>query len=149
MLDPLVQSRTELERAGLALAAVTQGNPGETKVFCQQRAPGIICLSDPERQAFHAYGLGRGNAWEVLLSPRVLRETARARRQGYTVELPPKGQDAMQMSGTFIIGTDGRIRLPYYYDDIADHAPIDLLLKGVLSTGWDKPFDEPLAQTTK
>jgi len=47
----------------------------------------------------------------------------------------------MQMSGTFIIGTDGRVRLPYYYETIADHAPIDLLLNGVLATGWDKPFN--------
>ena len=54
--------------------------------------------------------------------------------------MPPPGQDAMQMSGSFVIGTDGRIRLPYYYEHIADHPPIDLFLNGVLSTGWDKPF---------
>ena len=68
----------------------------------------------------------------------------RAREHGHTAELPPPGQDVMQMSGTFIIGTDGRIRLPYYYENIADHTPIDLLLNGVLNTGWNKPFGEPL-----
>jgi hypothetical protein len=50
----------------------------------------------------------------------------------------------MQMSGTFIISTGGRLLLPYYYDHIADHPPLELLLKGVLSTGWDKPFQGPL-----
>ena len=48
------------------------------------------------------------------------------------------------MSGTFIISTQGRIELPYYYDHIADHPPLDLLLSGVLSTRWDQPFDGPV-----
>jgi hypothetical protein len=50
----------------------------------------------------------------------------------------------MQMSGTFIISRQGRIELPYYYDHIADHPPLDLLLEGVLSSRWDQPFDGPV-----
>jgi peroxiredoxin len=145
MLAELVDARTDIEHAGLTLAAVTQGTPAETAEFCRRQAPGIVCLSDPERKAYRAYGLERGNLWQVALSPQVVVGTARARKRGHHAEMPPKGQDAMQMSGTFIIGTDGRIRLPYYYDTIADHPPVDLLLHGVLSTGWDKPFNGPLA----
>lgn len=140
MLDQLTQNKDALESAGLTIAAVTQGKPGETLEFCKRQASGIVCLSDPERQAYRAYGLGRGTAWQVMLSPEVIRGTARAREHGHTAELPPPGQDVMQMSGTFIIGTDGRIRLPYYYENIADHAPIDLLLNGVLGTRWSQPF---------
>lgn len=140
MLGQLVQNKIDLEESGLTLAAVTQGNPADTLEFCKRQAPGIVCLSDPQREAYQAYGLGRGTTWQVMLSPKVIRGTARAREHGHTAELPPLGQDVMQMSGTFIIGTDGRIRLPYYYENIADHAPIDLLLNGVLNTGWDKPF---------
>ena len=33
------------------------------------------------------------------------------------------------MSGTFVIGTNGRVLLPYYYDNIADHPPLDLFNK--------------------
>ena len=145
MLAELADARTDIERAGLTLAAVTQGTPAETLGFCKHQAPGVVCLSDPERTAYRAYGLARGNLWQVALSPQVMAGTARARKRGHHAEMPPKGQDAMQMSGTFIIGTDGRIRLPYYYDTIADHPPVDLLLHGVLSTGWDKPFNGPLA----
>jgi putative ABC transport system ATP-binding protein len=140
MLDQLTQNKSALENAGLTIAAVTQGNPAETLEFCKRQAPGIVCLSDPERQAYRAYGLGRGTTWQVILSPEVIRGTARAREHGHTAELPPPGQDVMQMSGSFIIGTDGRIRLPYYYENIADHAPIDLLLNGVLATAWSKSF---------
>jgi peroxiredoxin len=144
MLDQIVQAKTHLEQAGLSIAAVTQGAPAETRAFGERRAPGILCLSDPERRVYSAFGLERGNLWQLILSPHVIRETARARTHGNQVELPPPGQDVRQMSGTFIIGTDGRIRLPYYYLTIADHAPIELLLKGVLSTRWDKSFDGPL-----
>jgi putative ABC transport system ATP-binding protein len=144
MLDQLVQNKSRLEESGLAIAAVTQGPPGETAEFCKRRAPGIVCLSDPQREAYRAYGVGRGSVWQVMLSPEVLRGTAQAREHGHSAELPPPGQDAMQMSGTFIIGTDGRIRLPYYYEHIADHAPVDLLLNGVLSTAWTKSLADAM-----
>ena len=45
------------------------------------------------------------------------------------------------MSGTFIISPQGRVLLPFYYDNIADHPALDLLLEGVLSTGWEQPFE--------
>ena len=48
------------------------------------------------------------------------------------------------MSGAFIIGRDGKIELPYYYDHIADHPTLDLLLNGVLSTRWNASFDGPV-----
>ena len=140
MLDQLVQNKTDLEKSGLTLAAVTQGTPAEALEYCKRQAPGVVCLSDPDRSAYHAFGLERGTIWQVVLSPEVIKGTATARQHGHIAGLPPQGQDVMQMSGTFIIGTDGRIRLPYYYENIADHAPIDLLLNGVLSTAWDKPF---------
>ena len=145
MLNQLVRLKPELEQSGLRLAAVTQGTPEEALAFCQQYAPGIICLSDPERRAYQAYGLGQANVYQAFLSPQVWSGNATAREHGHKPELPPEGQDALQMSGTFIIGTDGRIRLPYYYNTIADHPPVSLLLRGVLSTSWNKPFNAPLA----
>ena len=56
----------------------------------------------------------------------------------------PPGQDALQMPGLFIIGPDGRIRLPYYYDDITDHPSLDLLLGGVMGMDWSTPLDSPI-----
>lgn len=144
MLDQLVQLKPEMEKSGLRLVAVTQGTPQEALEFSKKRAPGILCLSDPERVAYHAYGLGQANMYQAFLSPQVWSGNAKAREHGYKAELPPEGQDALQMSGTFIIGTDGRIRLPYYYNNIADHPPASLLLKGVLSTDWSKPFNSSL-----
>lgn len=144
MIDQLVQAAPEMERAGLRLILVTQGTTEQTSEFCRQRSLNTICLADPNRLIYQAYGLGRGNLRQTFLSPSVWIANIRARRKGFHPELPPKGQDAMQLSGIFIIGSDGRIRLPYYYDTIADHPPVDLLLRGVLGSSWRRPFEAPL-----
>jgi peroxiredoxin len=146
MLSELVQSNPELSKAGFTLAVVTQGTPTETAEFCKQYAPGILCLSDPKRQVYQAFGLGRGTLTQTILSRRVWQSNAQVKKEkGWQPEMAPQGQDTMQMSGLFIIGSDGRIRLPYYYDNIADHPPVALLLKGYLGTEWQKPFDSPLS----
>jgi len=145
MLDQLAQLKPELAEKGFSLAIVTQGKPEETKAFCGERIPEVVCLSDPERKAYRAYGLGRGRLSQTILSRHVMRSNRDLlKHKGWKPELPPQGQDAMQMAGLFIIGPDGRIRLPYYYEDIADHPPVELLLRGVMGTGWDRPFEGPI-----
>jgi peroxiredoxin len=145
MLDELVQHRPELLQKGLSLAIVTQADPEQARIFCEERAPGIQCFADPERRAYAAYGLGRGNIFQTILSPSIWRSNMRLKREkGWNTDLPPAGQDALLMSGTFIIGSDGRIRLPYYYRDITDHPPVDLLLRGLMGMDWDAPLESPL-----
>jgi peroxiredoxin len=145
MLDLLVESKPEFAAKGLNLALVTQGAPESAKKFCAERAPGVICLADPERAAYRAYGLGQASLLQSVLSPRVMKSNKRLEREkGWKPEMPPAGQDAFQMSGTFVIGPDGRIRLPYYYDDIADHPPVELLLRGVMGMDWSTPLESPI-----
>ncbi len=146
MVDQLVAASPSFNEKNLALAIVTQGTPGEAKQFCEQRAPGILCLSDPERKAYAAYGLERAGLRQTFLSLDVWRSNRRLKRErGWNTELPPKGQDAMQMAGTFVIAPDGIIRLPYYYDHIADHPSADLLLHGVMGMDWNQTFNGPVA----
>jgi peroxiredoxin len=145
MLDQLVISKDALADKGITLAVVTQAEPQSARVFCDQYALGVLCLADPDRKAYTVYGLGRGTLRQTVLSWKVLRSNARLKKaRGWKPELPPAGQDAMQMSGTFIIGTDGRIRLPYYYDNIADHPSVELLLNGVMGMDWGKPFESAI-----
>jgi len=141
MVDQLIDAHQALTEKGLQLAIVSHASAEAAKQFCDLRAPGAVCLADPDRSAYHAYGLYRGNIWQTLISPRIWLSNRRlAQTKGFKPELPLQGQDTYQMSGTFIIGTDGRIRLPYYYDDIADHPPIDLVLHGIMGIDWDKPY---------
>ncbi len=145
MVEALSTAAPEFHRRDLALALVTQGSPDAARVFCEERAPGQLCLADPERVAYRAYGLERANLWQTFLSWRVWRSNRRLKQEhGWDTELPPAGQDAMQMAGTFVIGRDGRIRLPYYYDTIADQPPVDLLLHGVMGMDWSQPFEGPV-----
>lgn len=142
MVDQLVDAHQILNDAGLLLAIVSHASPVNAKAFCDQRAPDALCLADTDRIAYHAYGLFQGNFWQTLLSPRIWNSNRRlAREKGFKPDVPHFGQDAYQMSGTFIIGMDGRIRLPYYYEDITDHPPVDLLLHGIMGVDWKKPFD--------
>ncbi|HWQ04795.1 MAG TPA: peroxiredoxin-like family protein [Longilinea sp.] len=147
MLDELVAGKERIAQAGLNIAVIMQGTPEATEAFAKKFAPGLYCLADPERKAYKAYGLVRGNLFQTFLNPSVWSAIAKSRQKGYEVEPPPAGQDSMQMSGTFIIGTNGKVELPYYYDHIADHPPLDLLLSGVLSTRWGKSFEGPVGPT--
>lgn len=146
MVDSLSAAAPDLRQIKLGLAFVTQGTPEAAKAFCDERAAGQLCLSDPEREAYRAYGLERASIWQTFLSWRVWRSNKRLKREhDWNTDLPPAGQDAMQLAGTFVIGTDGLIRLPYYYDDIADHPPVDLLLHGVMGMDWNQTFEGPIA----
>ena len=144
MLEELVNGRERIEDAGLGIAVITQGTPETTDLFAREYAPDLLCLADPERRAYQAYGLERGTLFVTFLNLKVMQAVARSRKKGYEVEPPPSGQDAMQMSGSFIISREGRVLLPYYYDNIADHPPLDLWLNGVLSTRWDQDFNGPV-----
>jgi peroxiredoxin len=145
MVDQLLHFSPELAGRGIGLAVVTHSTPAQAAAFCSERAPGVCCLADPERKAYRTYGLGRATLWQTFLSLNVWRSNRRLQAEkGWKTELPPAGQDAMQLSGTFVIGTDGRIRLPYYYEDIADHPPAELLLGGVMGMDWKKPLEGPI-----
>lgn len=142
MVEQLIHYHPDLAARGIGLALVTHATPEKAAAFCAQRAPGVECLADPTRAAYRAYGLGRASFWQTFLSLNVWRSNRRLRREkGWQTEFAPAGQDAMQMSGTFVIGMDGRIRLPYYYEDIADHPPVELLLGGVMGVDWNRPLD--------
>lgn len=146
MTDQLYATQSEFSKIGLRLAFICHASVEDTNYFREQRAPNALCLADPDRAAYRNYGLYQGTWWQTILSPQIWKSNRRlAREKKFKPELPSAGQDAMQMSGVFIVGTDGRIRLPYYYEDIADHPPIDLLLHGIMGSNWNKPFNtEPL-----
>jgi len=144
MLDELVAGRKQIEDSGLNIAVIMQGTQEASAEFAKKFAPGLRVLADPERKAYQAFGLERGNLFQTFFNPKVWSAVKRSREKGYQIEPPPAGQDAMQMSGTFIISTRGKVELPYYYDHIADHPPLELLLSGVLATRWDESFDGPV-----
>jgi len=149
LLEELVNGRDKIENAGLSVAVITQGSVEQTRLFAAEFAPGLLCLCDPERKVYAAYGLERGTLFQTFLNLNVWKALGRARKKGYPIDPPPPGQDAMLMSGAFIISPDGRVQMPYYYDHIADHPSLDLLLSGIYATGWNKPLEGPVGPLAK
>ena len=149
LLSELVTSKPKLDNAGLDIAVIMHASPHDAAQFAENFAHGLLSLADPDRKAYQAYGVERGNIWQTVLTWKVYRAVKEAKKKGLMLEPPPAGHDAMQMSAIFIINTRGKIVLPFYYDNIADHPSLDVLLSGVLTTAWDKPFEGPIGPGVK
>jgi hypothetical protein len=112
MLDQLAQNTEWFNARGVRVAAVTMGKPYEAKMFCAQRSPDVVCLSNPDQSAYKEYGIGRINAQDVL-NPAAWRAWGRVALRGYKAGAPGE-QDAQQLGATFSIGTDGKNCVAHY-----------------------------------
>ncbi len=119
MLDQLAQNTEWFNERGVRVAAVTMGKPYEAKVFCAQRSPDVVCLSNPDQSAYKEYGIGKIGAQDVF-NPASWRAWGRVALRGYKPGSPGE-QDAQQLGATFMIGTDGKIALAHYNKYMGDH----------------------------
>ena len=119
MLDQLAQNTAWFNERGVRVAAVTMGKPYEAKMFCAQRSPDVVCLSNPDQSAYTEYGIGKIGAQDVF-NPSSWRAWGRVALQGYKPGSPGE-QDAQQLGATFIVGTDGKIVLAHYDKFMGDH----------------------------
>lgn len=119
MLDQLAQNTEWFNDRGVRVAAVTMGKPYEAKMFCAQRSPAVVCLSNPDQSAYKEYGVGKIDAQDVF-NPASWRAWGRVALRGYKPGSPGE-QDAQQLGATFIIGTDGRVALAHYNKYMGDH----------------------------
>ncbi len=94
------------------------GDPRQAQALCQRLAAPFPCLADPERAAYRDFGLRRGTMMEVA-GPANWRRGLAAMAKGHLIERTTG--DPMQLSGTFIIATDGRVRYARYGRHAADH----------------------------
>jgi peroxiredoxin len=119
MLDQLAQNTAWFNERGVRVAAVTMGKPYEAKMFCAQRSPDVVCLSNPDQSAYKEYSIGKINAQDVF-NPASWRAWTKVMGRGYKPG-PTGEQDGMQLGATFIIGTDGKIALAHYNKYMGDH----------------------------
>jgi peroxiredoxin len=119
----LREAHAEFERRGASIAAVAQGTPSATASLCGRHQVPFRCFADPTREAYAAFGLGRGSVAQVMGPQVMLKATISAMRGN--VGLP--GGDIFQMPGTFVIDRDGIIRLAYRGDDISDLPPVETI----------------------
>lgn len=82
---------------------------------------------DLERRVYRGWGLKRGSVLRVFADPKVWWQYARLILGGGE-RLRPRGRDALQLGGDFVVGADGRIAYsrPQQRDD---RPPVGALLK--------------------
>jgi peroxiredoxin len=133
MLDQLAQNTAWFNERGVRVAAVTMGKPYEAKMFCAQRSPEVVCLSNPDQSAYQAFNIGKINAQDML-NPASWRAWMKVMGKGFKPG-PPGEQDAQQLGATFIIGTDGKVLLAHYNRFMGDNPEIGKLQSVVEELG--------------
>ncbi len=123
MLDQLAQNTEWFTEQGVRVAAVTMGKPYEAKMFCAQRNPDIVCLSNPDQSAYQTYQIGRMGAKELLDPGLALNGARIALKGGYKSSLR-KDMDMTQLGATFIIDNQGVLRFVHYNRNQYDHPEV-------------------------
>ncbi len=82
-------------------------------------------LSDPEREVYRAYGLGRLSPLKAS-GPHILSQYLRWAIQGRPVHLT--SEDVLQRGGNFVVGRDGRLTFSHTGRDQSDRPPVDTIL---------------------
>jgi hypothetical protein len=106
------------------VAAVAPGSTIRTKQLCDGHRVPFRCLADPEREAYRAFGLERGNIAQIM-GTEVMLKTMRSLFRG---NFGPPGGDVFQLGGTFVIGKDGLIVLAHAARDPSDLLSIDAIV---------------------
>lgn len=85
-------------------------------------------VTDETRQAYGAYGLGRGPWWRVW-GLQTLREYRRLSRRGVRLQRPR--EDTLQLGGDFVVDRGGRLAYAYPSRGPSDRPPVDELVAAV------------------
>ena len=102
----LHQRRDAFAEAGVKIVMIGPGTPAEAARFVDELGLADPVLTDRDRTAYRAYGLGQAPV-RSLLDPRVLAGGVRAATKGF---LPRTSSgDPLQLQGQFLIDHDGII----------------------------------------
>ena len=120
----VVSHRAEFEAAETNVVTVSFDTPYWAGVWLQETGSPFPLLMDPERTAYHAYGLtsSRLSSW----SPANLWYYGKAALQGR--ETYGRRGDPHQLGGDFIIDRSGIIRLAHPSRDPTDRPSMDEIL---------------------
>lgn len=108
----LRQDHETFEAAGTKIVCIAQGTTDDRDAFLEAHGPYPFPIyADPNRDAYVAYGLARGSLAQVIFNPAVIMAGVEAFQEGHRVEAIVG--DPFQLSGTFVVGTDGIVQFAY------------------------------------
>ena len=107
-----------LEAAGLSVVVITPDRPSRARKFVEEYRVPFPALTDPERNAYRAYGLMEGSLGQ-LINPRIVARGAKATLNGTFLSRPTS--NPRQLPGTAIVDSAGRLRHLHHARDASDH----------------------------
>jgi peroxiredoxin len=124
--ERLIAELDAYREAGLTPVIIAQGEPDRTARY--QAAHGIPCvmLSDPDLEAYRAFGVGHWAVEQVLFDapPEYWahsRELGREFQDGRRRQGRPPVDDPWRASAEFVVGANGLTRLAYAYQHCEDY----------------------------
>jgi peroxiredoxin len=110
-LGEVSEHQSEIERAGAHILAVSFAPAAMVAAYRADHSIAFDIASDVPREAYRAYGLGRG-ARTSIYRPTAVAQHLALRVRGYRPG-PHAQDDVAQLGGDFVIGRDGHIRLSH------------------------------------
>jgi hypothetical protein len=131
-LAQLREQTPELEKLGIQLTCIVQGDAQEAAEFCGQYQMAEKCIPDPQKETYRKFGLDRAT-WGSLLfpSPELKKRRKENRAAGFNVSV--KGSlkshcDILLLPGAAVVAKGGRILWLHRGKNPADLPAVKLMI---------------------
>lgn len=115
------------------IVVVTFTDPANLDAYAELHDLAIPLLSDPTRNAYRAYGLGRGSVARVWGWKAARRYVEIFRSKGLDGLRRPN-EDTLQLGGDFVVDPDGLLTYGFWGEGPDDRPTVDQLLAAVHRT---------------
>ena len=119
-----------IQALGGDVIAVSFEPPAQVAAFLAQSPQPFRVLSDPERKAYQAFGLGRTSFWGIL-RPGVLWRYLKLMFEGWQPRKPGAQADLWQLGGDFIVDREGKVVFAYPSANATDRPSNEMLMDGM------------------
>jgi len=135
----LREDQERFSEVGAGIVLVGQGDVSREAAFREARQVPFPILLDGARLAYRAYGLGRATTMQIF-GPRVALPFVRANLHVETMQRGLKGGSFRQLPGTFVVDTNGLVRLAHRNRTVADN-PSNAVVLEALRAVRDRPSE--------
>ncbi len=131
----MVAVRDRLDEFGqhTSVVLVTFTDAAELARYATEHDLPFPVLADPERDAYRAFGLGRGSVARVWGWRALRRYAVIFREDGFTGLRRPT-EDTLQLGGDFVVDPAGILTYGFWGDGPDDRPTVDALLTATRST---------------
>ena len=119
--------------AGVSVVIITPDRPSRARKFIEEYSVPFPALTDPERNAYRAYGLMDGSLGQ-LINPDIIARGAKATFSGTFPNRPTSAP--RQLPGTAIVDSTRRLLHLHHARDAADHLTSREIIKRARNLGW-------------